>query len=124
MISELTQFSFVRISTVVGIDVTIVGELRSDATQAVVLITKCPASFSHSMLSQSFVIVVGDSVSKEETVVETVVTVTGVNMPSGFKSSFSVLMGTEPETVSVIPDAAVAVVSSPEFMALLVLLTV
>ena len=65
-----------------------------------------------------------DSVSKEETVVGTVVTVIDVNMPSAVKSSFLVLMGTEPETVSVFPHAAVALASSPEFMALLVLLTV
>ena len=122
MMSELTQFSFVKISTVVGIDVTIVGELLE--TQAVVLITKYPASFSHSMVSQSFVGVVDDSAWKEELTVGTVVTVTDVKMPSAVKSSFSVLMGTEPETVSVFPDVAMTVVSSAEFMALLVLLTV
>ena len=88
-LSGLTEFAFVKISKVVGIDLLIVSE--SFAAQAVGLITKYPASFSHSMASQSSVGVTGDVVIREETEVGTVVSVIDVNTVSEAKSSFSLL---------------------------------
>ena len=88
--SDIAEFTFVRISTVVGIDVSIAGE--SFAAQAVVLITKYPASFSHSMASQCCVGVTGDVVIRVKTAAGTVVTVVDVNTDSEVKSSFSLLI--------------------------------
>ena len=100
----LEEFTLSKISTVVGIDVTIVGTWPG--AQAVVLITKYPASFSHSMASpQCAVDVTGGLEVRRESALGRAVAVGDVDTVWAVNS----LLPSSMRTVPVFSEAAVAV---------------